>query len=117
MSEFYPTTYVSFYTTHVPFDDYDDDPDFTEELVQSRIPMAIMQSSTAQYQPTDMRGTTVKTYAARIRGHYNVRLDYLIEDERTGERYSIDDMDRAHDPVGDSSWVMTIRKVPVTPGQ
>lgn len=116
MSEFLPTTYASFYTTHTPFDDYDEDPGFAEELVLSRVPIQILHSSTHQYQPVDGRGTTVKQYNARVRGHWDIRLNYVIEDERTGIRYSIDDIDQNQNPVGDTSWVLSIRKIPTEAG-
>lgn len=115
--EVFPTTYASFYTTFTPFDDYDTPEDFSEELVMSRIPIQILTSNVTQFQPAENRGTTVKTYRARLRGHYPVKLNYLIEDERTGVRYSIDNMDVSHNPVGDVSWVLDIRKVPTQPGQ
>lgn len=118
MSEFYPTTTVTFYTTYTPFDDYDEGyEDFDEEVVMSGIPMQILTATKSQYQPVDNRGTTVKTYAARLRGHHPVKLNYLIEDERTGIRYSIDDIDLKHNPIGDPSWVLTIRKVPTEAGE
>lgn len=113
MSEFYPTTYATFFTTFTPFDDYDHDPDFVEQPVPGlvRIPIQILTSSKTQYQPVDNRGTTIKTYSARLRGHYPLRLDYLLEDLRTGNRYSIDELDLKQNPVGDASWVLTIRAV------
>lgn len=120
MSEFYPTTTVSFYETFTPYDDYDLPPVSggpSEEPVLTGIPMQILTSTTTQYQPVENRGTTIKVYDARARGHHPIQLDYMIEDERTGERYSIDSLDKPHNPVGDSSWELTIRKVPVEPGQ
>lgn len=120
MSEFYPTATVSFYETFTPQDDYDLPPVSGgpgEEPVLTGIPMQILTSNKSQYQPVDNRGTTIKVYAARVRGHHPIQLDYMIEDERTGERYSIDDMDKKHNPVGDSSWILTIRKVSIVAGQ
>lgn len=119
MSEFYPTTTVTFYTTFTPFDDYDIEENFQEEPVPGLIgvPMQILTSDTSQYQPADNRGTTSKRYNARCRGHYPVRLNYLVEDDRTGERYSINEIDQKHNPVGDSSWVIELLKVPQVAGQ
>jgi hypothetical protein len=119
VSEFYPTTLVSFYTKFVPFDDYDEpDDDHQDEIVASGIPMQILTASIKQYQPaTDLRDTTAKTYVGRMRGHNSVELSWAIIDERTGERYTIDDIDKPHNPLGDDSWVLTLRKVPVNAGQ
>lgn len=119
MSEFYPTTKVTFYTTFTPYDDYDIEEDFVPEVVpgMQNIPMQILTSSESQYQPVDNRGTTIKVYNGRLRGHYPLRLNYMIEDDRTGERYSIDEIDQKHNPVGDSSWILQLRKVPPVAGQ
>lgn len=118
MSEFFPTTTASFYTTFEPFDDYDEaeSPGDDETLVMSGIPIQILTMSTNQYQPVGNRGTTVKTYSARVRGHHPIELNYTIEDERTGVRYSIDSMDLPMNPVGDVSWRLTLRKVPTQAG-
>lgn len=116
MSEFFPTTTATFYTGHTPFDDYDL-PQSNEQVAVSGVPIQILQSSIRQYQPVDNRGTTVKTYAARVRGHYNIQLNYTVMDERTGIRYSIDSLDLNHNPVGDRSWVLSLRKIPTQAGQ
>lgn len=119
MSEFYPTTTVTFYSKFVPFDDYDTPPDDHEdEVVATKIPMQILTSSVRQYQPaTDLRGTTTKTYVGRMRGHNSVELSWAILDERTGERYTIDEIDKPQNPLGDDSWVIIMRKVPQNAGQ
>ena len=117
MSEFIPTTTATFYTTHTPFDDYDIDEDFTESAALTGIPIQILTSRVSQFQPVDNRGTTVKTYSARVRGHHAIQLDYVIEDEVTLDRYSIIDMDKPHNPMGDSSWRLTLKKVSPTAGQ
>lgn len=117
MSEFIPTTTATFYTTHTPFDDYDIDEDFQEVAVLTGIPIQILTQRVSQHQPVDNRGTTIKVYNGRVRGHHPIQLDYLIEDERTGERYSILDMDQPYNPMLDSSWKLTLKKVPVIAGQ
>jgi hypothetical protein len=119
VSEFYPTTYASFYETFVPFDDYDEpDPDADYDTpVLTRVPIQILLSSASQYQPVDNRGTTVKLYNGRVRGHYDIKLTYKVKDERTGVFYSIDDIDLDMNPLGDDSWVLTLRKVPSTAGK
>lgn len=117
MSEFYPTTYASFYTTFVPFDDYDHGEGFQEQKVLERVPIQILNLDRNQYQVgVDDRGTTVGTFYGRVRGHHPIKLDYLIEDERTGERYSIDSIDLKFNPVGDRSWVLELRRVPPEAG-
>lgn len=117
MSEFIPTTTATFYTSHTPFDDYDIDEDFQEVAVLSGIPIQILTQRVSQFQPTDNRGTTIKVYNGRVRGHHPIKLDYIIEDDRTGERYSILEMDQAHNPMLDSSWKLTLKKVPSVAGQ
>lgn len=111
MSEFYPTTYASFYTTHTPFDDYDTGEGFVPQLVMSRIPIQILESSDNQYQPVDDRLTTVEMFTARVRGHRDLKLDYRVLDERSGEWYSIDEISKKHNPVGDQSWVLSLRRI------
>lgn len=118
MSEFYPTTTATFRTVHVPFDDYDDEvPPGSEEVVATGIPIQILNDSVNQSVASEGRETTSKTYTARLRGHIHVELDYSIEDERTGELFMIDSMDMPHNPVGDPSWILQIRKVPRLRGQ
>ena len=117
MSEFLPTTTATFYTTYTPEDDYDIPEDFQEQPVLTKIPVQILTARKTQFQPVDNRGTTIKVYVCRVRGHYPIRLDYLIEDDRTGERYSILDMDQPHNPVLDRSWILTLKKIPTIAGQ
>lgn len=117
MSEFVPTTTATFYTTHTPFDDYDIDEGFSESAALSNVPISILTSRVSQFQPVDNRGTTVKVYTARVRGHHEIQLDYVVEDDNTLERYSIIDMDKPMNPMGDPSWRLTLKKVPVTAGQ
>lgn len=118
MSEFYPTTTATFYTSWVPFDDYDEPEDNDNETIAATgIPIQILTQRVNQFQPVGMRETTVKTYIGRVRGHNNVELSYRILDERTGERYSIDEIDKDHNPLGDDSWVIILRKVPANAGR
>lgn len=117
MSEFYPTTTCTMYTTFVPFDDYDEDPGDVEETVATGVPIQILTQRVDQSLPVGMRTTTAKTYAGRIRGHVHVELTYRIKDERTGERYMIDELDMAQNPLGDDSWFLVLRKVPSIAGQ
>lgn len=119
MSEFYPTTTVTLYTTWVPFDDYDEpeDGEDNEVVAASGIPMQILTKRVSQELAVDMRETTSKTYTGRIRGHVSVELSYRILDERTGFRYMIDDIDMSQNPVGDDSWVLSLTRVPPKAGQ
>lgn len=117
MSEFVPTTTATFYTTHTPFDDYDIDEDFSETAVLTNVPISILTMRVSQYQPVDNRGTTIKVYNARVRGYHAIQLDYVVEDDTTLERYSIIDMDKPQNPMGDPSWRLTLKKVPTTAGQ
>lgn len=118
MSEFYPTTTCTLYTTFIPMDDYDEPgPGDNEVVAASGVPIQILTQRVEQFQLIEMRQTTSKTYAGRIRGHVHVELNYRILDERTGERYMIDDLDMSQNPLGDDSWYMTLRKVPSKAGQ
>lgn len=121
MSEFYPTTTATFRQVFVPQDDYDeleDHPGFEDgEVIATGVPIQILNDGVTQHVASEGKETTVKTYTARLRGHIHVELDYSIEDERTGEIYMIDSMDKPHNPVGDSSWVLDVRKVPQLRGQ
>lgn len=118
MSEFYPTTTCTFYTTFVPRNSYDKpDSDNNETIAATGVPIQILTQRITQFVPAEFRTTTVKTYAARVRGHHHIEFTYRIKDERTGERYMIDEMDMAQNPTGDDSWYLVLRKVPKTPGQ
>lgn len=118
MSEFYPTTLATFYETWVPLGDYDEPgPEDNDTVAATGVPIQILTNRVNQGQPVDMDNVTVKTYTGRVRGHVHVKLNYRILDEWTGERYTIDDMDKAQNPMGDDSWVLTMRKVPAIAGQ
>jgi hypothetical protein len=118
VSEFYPTTLATFYTTFVPRDDYDTpDSGDNETVAATGVPIQILTNRVMQGQPVDMDSVTSKTYSGRVRGHVHIDLNYRILDEWSGERYSIDEIDKAQNPLGDDSWVLKLRKIPKTSGQ
>jgi len=110
VSEFYPSTTCSFYEEHPEFDDYDEVSDPTGP-VATGIPISILQNTVTQYLPSENRYTKITSLAGRIRGHVDVRINYIIEDERTGERYMIESLDKPHNPVGDASWRIQLRRI------
>lgn len=110
MSEFVPTTTVSFYVENEPLDDYDDVTVATTP-VTTNVPISILTSTSTEYVPAEDRYTSVKILSARIRGHIVVKKNYILRDDNTGERYMIESLDLPHNPMGDRSWRLVLRRI------
>ena len=118
MSEFVPTTYCTLYSTWVPQNSYAVQGSEDNETVQATgVPVQILTQRIEQSNAVEYRETTVKLYSGRIRGHVHIEKSWRLLDERNGERYMIDEMDMAQNPLGDDSWFLVLRKVPKKPGQ
>ena len=111
MSEFVPTTTVSFFVETEPLDDYDDDATVEASPVATNIPISILTSTSTEYIPAEDRYTSVKILSARIRGHILVKKNYILRDDNTGERYMIESLDLPHNPMGDRSWRLVLRRI------
>ncbi|OLT26535.1 hypothetical protein BJF83_20840 [Nocardiopsis sp. CNR-923] len=75
-----------------------------EPVHLSGVRAALQQETVRQWQPNERRWTEVTTWTARVRRDLDIVHTDQIRDDRTGDRFVIDEI---HTPTGFAGWAHT----------